>query len=36
MACQKVGRYPGLATWVDETIEYTLTFFRLPRQKEHI
>ena len=26
------ARYPRLTTWVEETIEYTLTFFRLPRQ----
>ncbi|TRC83306.1 IS256 family transposase [Mesorhizobium sp. WSM4303] len=26
------GRYPRLTTWVEETIECTLTFFRLPRQ----
>ncbi|UWU19307.1 IS256 family transposase (plasmid) [Rhizobium sullae] len=25
-------RYPRLTTWVEETIEQTLTFFRLPRQ----
>ncbi|WP_245429735.1 IS256 family transposase [Mesorhizobium sp. B263B1A] len=26
------GRYPRLTTWVEETIERTLTFFCLPRQ----
>lgn len=26
------SRYPRLTTWVEETIEGTLTFFRLPRQ----
>jgi hypothetical protein len=26
------ARYPRLTTWVEETIECTLTFFRLPRQ----
>lgn len=26
------SRYPRLTAWVEETIEYTLTFFRLPRQ----
>lgn len=26
------ARYPRLTTWVEETIEQTLTFFRLPRQ----
>ena len=26
------ARYPRLTTWVEETIEYTLTLFRLPRQ----
>ncbi|WP_425276984.1 transposase [Sinorhizobium meliloti] len=25
-------RYPRLTSWVEETIEQTLTFFRLPRQ----
>jgi putative transposase len=25
-------RYPKLVSWVDETIEETLTFYRLPRQ----
>ncbi len=28
------GRYPRLTTWVEETIEYTLTFFRLQRQHQ--
>ncbi|MES0169888.1 transposase [Mesorhizobium sp. M0027] len=32
MAVQRSARYPRLTTWVEETIEYTLTFFRLPRQ----
>lgn len=27
------GRYPRLMTWVEETIERTLTFFCLPRQR---
>jgi len=26
-------RYPRLTSWVEETIEQTLTFFRLPRQQ---
>jgi transposase-like protein len=26
------GRYPRLVAWVEETIEETLTFYRLPRQ----
>src|ERR687897_1066192 len=26
------ARYPRLTTWVEEAIEHTLTFFRLPRQ----
>jgi Transposase, Mutator family len=26
------ARYPRLTTWVEESIEQTLTFFRLPRQ----
>ena len=26
------GRYPRLTTWVEEIIEHTLTFLRLPRQ----
>ena len=30
------ARYPRLTTWVEETIEYTLTFFRLPRQHHNI
>ncbi|RVH25993.1 transposase, partial [Sinorhizobium meliloti] len=25
-------RYPRLTSWVEETTEQTLTFFRLPRQ----
>ncbi|WP_442921028.1 transposase, partial [Mesorhizobium sp. Cs1299R1N3] len=25
------GRYPRLTTWAEETIESTMTFFRLPR-----
>ena len=26
------GRYPRLVAWAEETIEETLTFYRLPRQ----
>src|SRR6202046_1581710 len=26
------ARYPKLVSWVEETIEETLTFYRLPRQ----
>jgi len=26
------GQYPKLTDWVEETIEQTLTFYRLPRR----
>jgi putative transposase len=30
---KSAGRYPRLVAWVEETIEETLTFYRLPGQR---